>query len=246
MVAISEVKACLPEADPHHRSDHPQGAARSRSAARRSRRSGRLPVRFTDCWLDSRALVSCWRPCASFARPGTAAIDTYSPFPIHGMERALRLSPLHGSPRSSWRAGRSACSSPSIVQYYESTVSYPLVVDGKPFNSAEAFVPISFETMILYAAIGAVLGMLFLNGLPRFYHPVFRGRTFARASDDGFFLSVESRDAMFDKGATPELLADAGRGGDPVPESLRIEKDESARSPRRSRYPRENVQFLVL
>ena len=70
--------------------------------------------------------------------------------------------------------------------------------------------PIDFETMILYAAIGAVLGMLFLNGLPRFYHPVFRGRTFTRASDDGFFLSVESRDGMFDKEATPELLAELG------------------------------------
>ena len=96
------------------------------------------------------------------------------------------------------------------VQYYESTVSYPLIVDGKPLNSPEAFVPISFETMILYAAIGAVLSMLFLNGLPRFYHPVFRGRSFARASNDGFFLSVESRDAMFDKGATPQVLASLG------------------------------------
>jgi len=97
-----------------------------------------------------------------------------------------------------------------FVQYYESTVSYPLIVDGKPFNSAEAFVPISFETMILYASVAAVLSMLFLNGLPRFYHPVFRGRSFVRASNDGFFLSVESRDAMFDKGVTPELLASLG------------------------------------
>jgi hypothetical protein len=71
-------------------------------------------------------------------------------------------------------------------------------------------VPIDFETLILYAAIGAVVGMLFLNGLPRFYHPVFRGRTFTRASNDGFFLSVESRDGIFDKEATPELLAELG------------------------------------
>ena len=71
--------------------------------------------------------------------------------------------------------------------------------------------PISFETMILYASIAAVLSMLFLNGLPRFYHPVFRGRSFARASNDGFFLSVESRDAMFDRGGQRrELLASLG------------------------------------
>ena len=52
--------------------------------------------------------------------------------------------------------------------------------------------------------------MLFLNGLPRLYHPVFRGKTFARASDDGFFLSVEARDPMFDRGETPALLAALG------------------------------------
>ena len=52
--------------------------------------------------------------------------------------------------------------------------------------------------------------MLLLNGLPRLYHPVFRGRSFARASDDGFFLSVEARDPKFDRRETPALLAALG------------------------------------
>ena len=125
------------------------------------------------------------------------------------MERALRLGRSR-VPAFVFVGGAIGVLFAQFVQYYESTVSYPLIVDGKPFNSAEAFVPISFETMILYASVAAVLSMLFLNGLPRFYHPVFRGRSFARASNDGFFLSVESRDAMFDKGVTPELLASLG------------------------------------
>jgi hypothetical protein len=49
--------------------------------------------------------------------------------------------------------------------------------------------------------------------LPRFYHPVFRGTTFVRASDDEFYLSVESRDAMYDKTETPALLARLGATG---------------------------------
>ena len=208
MVAISEVKACLPQADPHHRSD-----------------LARAPIA-----VDQPGTEPEVRPpagpvyglLARFAGPGelleavrrlrTAgyrSIDTYSPFPIHGMERALRL-PRSRVPAFVLAGGTFGLLLAHIVQYYESTISYPLVVDGKPFNSPEAFVPIDFETMILYAAIGAVLGMLFLNGLPRFYHPVFRGRTFTRASNDGFFLSVESRDGVFDKEATPELLAELG------------------------------------
>ena len=96
------------------------------------------------------------------------------------------------------------------VQWYQSAVAYPLITGGKPLNSVEAFVPITFETMILYAAFGAVAGMLLLNGLPRLYHPVFRGRTFARASNDGFFLTVEARDPKFDRRETPALLEALG------------------------------------
>ncbi|MGZ3301084.1 MAG: quinol:electron acceptor oxidoreductase subunit ActD [Isosphaeraceae bacterium] len=208
MVAISEVKASLPEADPHHREDHPQGKpAVDASQADPVVHPGAGPV---------------YGLLARFAGPGELLeaarklraagyrwIDTYSPFPIHGMERALRLGRSR-VPAFVFVGGAIGVLFAQFVQYYESTVSYALIVDGKPFNSAEAFVPISFETMILYASIAAVLSMLFLNGLPRFYHPVFRGRSFARASNDRFFLSVESRDAMFDRGATPELLASLG------------------------------------
>ena len=208
MVAISEVKACLPQADPHHRSDlerAPIGA----DQPGRSRRCGRPPVRSTDFSLVSRDLAELLEAVRRLRMAGYRSIDTYSPFPIHGMERALRLSRSR-VPAFVLAGGTFGVLFAHLVQWYESTISYRLVVDGKPFNSAEAFVPIDFETMILYAAIGAVLGMLFLNGLPRFYHPVFRGRTFTRASNDGFFLSVESRDAVFDRGATPELLASLG------------------------------------
>ncbi len=208
MVAISEVKACLPQADPHHRTDHAH--AESTVDQSQSEPDVRPPA------------GPVYGLLARFAGPGESLdavrklrmagyrnLDSYSPFPIHGMERALRL-PRSRVPAFVLAGGTFGLLFAHIVQFYESTISYPLVVDGKPYNSAEAFVPIDFETLILYAAIGAVAGMLFLNGLPRFYHPVFRGRSFARASDDGFFVTVESRDAMFDKESTPEQLAKLG------------------------------------
>jgi Ni/Fe-hydrogenase subunit HybB-like protein len=211
MVAISEVKACLPAADPH--------------ATRDETHEPVDPIRA----LDASAVVPVSGPTfgllARFAGPGDLLnavkrlratgyryLDTYSPFPIHGIERALGLSRSR-VPAFVFAGGAFGLLFAHIVQYTQSVFGYALVVDAKPLNSVEAFVPIDFETMIMYAAVGAVLGMLFLNGLPRFYHPVFRGTTFARASDDEFYLSVESRDAMYDKTVTPALLAELGATG---------------------------------
>jgi hypothetical protein len=209
MVAISEVKACLPAADPHHGSGHGEAITGERFAAHPVtdvRPTGSSSFGILARYGSPGQLLAAARRLRG---AGYRYLDTYSPFPIHGMERALRL-PRSKVPVFVFVGGAIGVLFAQWVQYVESAVGYRLIVDGKPLNSPEAFVPISFETMILYAAIGAVLGMLLVNGLPRFYHPVFRGTSFPRATDDGFFLSVESRDAMFDRRETPALLGSLG------------------------------------
>jgi hypothetical protein len=208
MVAISEVKACLPEARPDYMTDSPQpedSPAGSRTQQEVEPPSGQ------NYGLLARFASSCelLESVRGLYAAGYRCIDTYSPFPIHGMERALRLSPSR-VPAFVLGGGIFGLLSGYLLQYYMNAISYPLLVGGKPFHSAEAFVPISYESMILFAAIGAVVGMLVQNGLPQFYDPVFFGRSFPRATDDGFFLSVESKDAMFDKAVTPGLLSELG------------------------------------
>ena len=69
------------------------------------------------------------------------------------------------------------------------------------------FVPIAFEVMVLVASFAALLGMLFLNGLPRPHHPVFNVPRFERASQDRFFLCIEATDPQFDRERTGQFLA---------------------------------------
>jgi Ni/Fe-hydrogenase subunit HybB-like protein len=203
MVAISEVKACLPAADPHAAG---HGAHEPASPAPAVRPVAGPIFGVLARFSGPGELLAAVR---AMRTAGYRALDTYSPFPIHGMERALGLR-RSLVPVFVFTGGAIGVLFAQWVQYYESVFGYPVVVAGKPLNSPEAFVPISFETMILYASIAAVLSMLFLNGLPRFYHPVMRGRSFARASDDGFFLTVETRDSMFDRSETPARLAELG------------------------------------
>jgi hypothetical protein len=84
----------------------------------------------------------------------------------------------------------------------------PLNIGGKPFNSWQAFVVPTFETMILFASLTAVFGMLALNGFPQPYHPLFNVEKFKRCSSDRFFFAVLARDPKFDLQETRRFLAD--------------------------------------
>jgi hypothetical protein len=92
------------------------------------------------------------------------------------------------------------------LMWWITVIAYPHIVDGRPLNSWPAYVPITFECMVLVACISAVVGMLALNGLPQPYHPVFNAARFERASRDRFFLCIEAADPRFDVRSTREFL----------------------------------------
>jgi len=147
--------------------------------------------------------------CERVRDAGYSAWDAHSPFPVHGLERAmgLRASRL---PFIVLAAALLGLGGAFALQSWVHAVDYPLVISGKPFWSWQAFVPVTFEVTILLGALGAVLGMLHLNRLPRHHHPLFRSKRFERFSDDRFFISVEAADPRFDLDATRRLLERAG------------------------------------
>ena len=84
------------------------------------------------------------------------------------------------------------------LEYWTPAIEYPMNVGGRPFHSWPQFIPVTFETTVLGAALACFVGMWALNGLPQPYHPVFNVPAFARASCDRFFLVVEATDPRFD------------------------------------------------
>lgn len=135
--------------------------------------------------------------------------DVYSPFPIHGMDHAMGFQRSRVS-LFSLIGGCTGLSVAFILIYYTSAINYPLIVQGKPYFALEPSLPIFFELTILLTAFGTVLGLLLLTLLPRLHHPVFNWDRFQRATDDGFFLVLESTDPRFDTASSRQLLQGIG------------------------------------
>jgi hypothetical protein len=170
-------------------------------------------------------------------KAGYRRLDTFSPFPIHGMDKAMGLgnSPLGFIVLGAAATGLGLS---VLMQWWMADSDYPLWISGKPFFAIEFAMPVMFELTVLFAAFGAVGGMFALNALPKPYNPLFYSTRFERVTDDAFFMHVEARDDRFDRretarllkslgalhieyidheGATPVVVADSRGGAEPPP-----------------------------
>lgn len=152
---------------------------------------------------------------------GYRKMDVHSPFAIHGIDDALGVRPTilpwivlvmglagmaTGITLTTYTMG--AFSVPDFIP--TNLEPYDFMISGKPFNSFAAFIPVIFELTIMFSAYTAVFAMFLLNKLPLLYHPLFKSKNFRRATQDRFFLAIESADRNFDEHRTDAFLREHG------------------------------------
>ena len=128
---------------------------------------------------------------------GHARIEAYSPFPIEGLDEAVGF---RGSrvALATLIGGFAGGAGGFFLQWYAAVIDYPINIGGRPLNSWPAFIPITFEMTVLFAALTAVVTMIVANGLPRLRHPVFGAGDFDLATRNRFFLCLRADAPQFD------------------------------------------------
>jgi hypothetical protein len=136
---------------------------------------------------------------------GYIRAETYAPFPVDGLPQALGFDRTAVA-RVVLIGGLCGASGAFFMMWFANVIHLPWNIGGRPPNSWPAFIPITFEMGVLFAALCAVIGMLAMNGLPQPHHPVFNAPNFQLASRDRFFLCVEADDPRFDPDDTRRFL----------------------------------------
>jgi len=115
--------------------------------------------------------------------------DVLSPFPVHGLDEALSIR-RSGIPVGGFIFGALGAILAFGFQAWVFTVSYPLIIGGKPFFSVPTFIPITFEMTVLFAGLSMVAALLIKSKLKpdiRF-QPVDE-----RITDDRFVILVDTK-----------------------------------------------------
>jgi Protein of unknown function (DUF3341) len=153
--------------------------------------------------------AAVFHACEKVRDAGYSKWDACTPFPVHGLEKAmgLKASPLP------WVVLVTGICGSAFMLWFESWTSgsaYPFIVGGKPLFSLPAFVPVWYELTVLSSCLAAFFGNWVINGLPRPHHPAFGSKAFERVTDDKFFIMVESSDPKFELEKTKALLSGLG------------------------------------
>ena len=139
------------------------------------------------------------------ASSGYRRIDAFTPFEVPGLDEALRLK-RSAIPLIVLLVGLAGALAGYAIQWYANAVDYALNVGGKPPHSAPAFVPATFDSVILSAAFAVVIALLFFTRMPRLWDPVFEVEGFERASIDRFWVAIDVSDPRLDAERTPSDL----------------------------------------
>jgi hypothetical protein len=128
---------------------------------------------------------------------GYRGLDAYTPYSTEAVREALELEPSPVS-RLVFLGAVFGAGAAYLVQFFTTAHLYPINVGGRPLHMPLAFVPITFEMGVLFAAFTAFFGVLIGGRLLKLWDPVFEVPGFESVSVDHFWLCVEEREPTFD------------------------------------------------
>jgi len=131
--------------------------------------------------------------------------DVYTPFPVHGLDHAMGLRETSIHTAGFIYAITGTTTAVAFISWIF-TKDWPLNIGGKPHFALPAWIPITFELTVLFAAVGMVLTFCYLCNLAPFvkkhvFHP--------RATDDLFVMAIECTDKT-NEAEVQSFLSNAG------------------------------------
>ncbi|MCU7497743.1 MAG: quinol:electron acceptor oxidoreductase subunit ActD [Bacteroidota bacterium] len=145
-------------------------------------------------------------------KAGYTKYDVNTPYPVHGMDKAMKLKPSTLS-YVALVLGLTGTFSALFFMWWVSAINYPLVIGGKPYFSLPAFIPITFEVTVLLASIGTVVAMLFIYfKLPNNSYPLHDTEYMRSVSSDKFGIVILSKDPLFDEDKIVSLFKELKSG----------------------------------
>ncbi|MBU1096334.1 MAG: DUF3341 domain-containing protein [Bacteroidetes bacterium] len=144
------------------------------------------------------------------AEDGYKKFDVNTPYPVHGMDNAMKL-PVSKLGYAALIFGLTGTISAVTLMYFLSVFDYPIVIGGKPFFAFPAFVPIIFEVTVLAASIATVVTMIALFfKFPNISHPLHDTEYMKKVSSDKYGILLQADDLKFTEESAKELLAKLG------------------------------------
>lgn len=153
-------------------------------------------------WLDDHELV---KAAVKVRERGYQKWDAITPFPVHGLEQAMGV-PRSWIPYVTFGAGLFGCLTGLGLTFWTSAVDWAINVGGKPFFSGPAFIPITFELTILFAALFSVGALIAACGLPKIDPPIID----KDLTSHKFAIFIPENDVGYDRGGVEQLLKSLG------------------------------------
>lgn len=168
------------------------------------------------------------------AKAGYKNFDVNTPYPVHGMDRAMRLKRSKVGFVTTF-LGFSGTAFILLFAFWTMSIDYPMVIGGKPFFSLPAFIPITFETTVLLGGVATVIGLLALfASLPSNNHPLHDTDYMRAVSSDKYGIVIEAEDPNFDENEVTAFLTRLG-----------AKKVHSVYKPEKEIFPIFQTRFIV-